>query len=72
MSEAARELGVTNHVIRRMIREGILPAEQVVSRAPYQIRAADLRSHRVRESLARRGRPCRTPSESQSSLFPHT
>ena len=72
MSEAARELGVTNHVIRRFIRDGVLPAEQVVPRAPYQIRTADLRSDRVREALARRGRPCRTPSESQSSLFPHT
>ena len=72
MSEAARKLGVTNHVIRRLIREGSLPAEQVVPRAPYQIRAADLRSDRVREALARRGRPCRTPSGSQSSLFPHT
>ena len=27
MSEAARELGVTNHVIRRLIRESLLPAE---------------------------------------------
>ena len=38
MSEAAKELGVTNHVIRRLIRDGHLPAQQVVLRAPYQIR----------------------------------
>jgi len=72
MSEAARELGVTNHVIRRLIRESLLPAEQVVPGALYKIRAADLRSDCVREALERRGRPRRTPSDSQSSLFPST
>lgn len=70
MSEAASALGVTNHVIRRLIREGILPAEQVVHRAPYQIRAADLRSEAVRAALTRHNRPCRTMSKAQSSLFP--
>jgi excisionase family DNA binding protein len=73
MSEAARELGVTNHVIRRLIREGVLPAEQVVARAPYQIQEPDLRSDPVQQALAsRRKRPCHTTSEDQSSLFPHT
>ena len=42
MSEAAAKLGVTNHCIRRLIKAGLLPAEQVVARAPYQIRADDL------------------------------
>jgi hypothetical protein len=35
MSEAAATLGVTNHVIRGLIKNGILAAEQVVPRAPY-------------------------------------
>ena len=38
MSEAAAKLGVTNHRIRRLIKDRVLPAEQVVPRAPYQIR----------------------------------
>ncbi len=36
MSEAAAKLGATNHAIRRLIREHVLPAEQVVPGAPYQ------------------------------------
>jgi transposase-like protein len=72
MSEAARELGVTNHVIRAFIRGGILPAEQVVPRAPNQIRAEDLRCKGVTEALAQRGRPCRTVLDHQLSLFPHS
>lgn len=70
MSEAASELGVTHHVIRRLIREGLLPAEQVVPRAPFQILAADLRRETVRAALCRR--PCRGPSKEQCSLFPIT
>ena len=34
MTEAAAALGVTNHAIRRLIRAGVLPAEQVVPGAP--------------------------------------
>lgn len=41
MSEAAKALGVTNHVIRRLVKTGIFPAEQVGRGAPYQIRAED-------------------------------
>ena len=57
MSEAAKALGVTNHLIRRLIKTGILPAVQVVPGAPYQIRAD-------RPCLAGgqgRGRPKRSP-----------
>ena len=60
MTEAAAKLlGVTNHVIRRLIKDGILAAEQVVPGAPYQIRATDLQNDSVTASLARKGRPCR-------------
>ncbi|MDB5967878.1 MAG: Recombinase [Hydrocarboniphaga sp.] len=72
MSEAAVKLGVTNHKIRRLIKEGVLPAEQVVFDAPYQIRASDLQSEQVTAALSRKGRPCRVVSENQTALFPAT
>nr|WP_240722883.1 recombinase family protein [Poseidonocella sp. HB161398] len=72
MTEAAKELGVTNHVIRALIRDGILPANQVVDGAPYQIRAEDLRSEQVQKALARKGRPCRTDATDQLQMFPST
>ena len=72
MSEAAQRLGVTNHQIRRLIKEGLLPADQVVPDAPYQIRASDLQQERVLTALARKGRPCRTSSENQTSMFSDT
>jgi hypothetical protein len=72
MSEAAVKLGVTNHQIRRLINESILPAEQVVPDAPYQIRACDLQDERVMAALARKGRRCRVISENQTPSFPNT
>ena len=70
MTEAATKLGVTNHVIRRLIEERILPAEQVVAGAPYQIRAADLADERIAAALVRRGRPHRVGSANQIPMFP--
>ena len=72
MSEAASGLAVTNHVIRRLIKDGILPAEQVVPRAPYQIRASDLDNARVIAAIARKGPPCRAESENQLPMFTST
>jgi len=72
MSEAAVMLGVSNHQIRRLIKEGVLPAEQVVPDAPYQIRARDLHEERVTLALARKGRPCRVIPENQTSMFSDT
>ena len=72
MSEAAAMLGVSNHQIRRLIKEGALPAEQVVFDAPWQIRAHDLEDERVRAALARKGRPCRAVPETQTSIFSDT
>jgi len=72
MSEAAKLLGVTNHVIRRLIKEGILAADQIVPRAPYQIRASDLNSEQVTAAIARKDRPCRAIPENQIPMFPDT
>jgi len=72
MSEAAKELGVTNHVIRGLIKDGILPAKQFVDGAPYQIRAEDLQSQEVAQSINCNKRPCRTEDNQQISMFTNT
>jgi excisionase family DNA binding protein len=72
MSEAAAILGVTNHRIRRLIKDGILPAEQVVPRAPYQIRLADVQDDRVLAALAGKHGPCRTEAKNQIPMFSDT
>src|SRR3546814_8522328 len=59
MTEAAAKLGITNHVIRKLIKDDVLPAEQVVPGAPYQIRASDLENDRITDAVMRKGRPCR-------------
>ena len=69
MSEAAKLLGVTRYFIRRLIDERILPADQVVPDAPYQIRAGDLQSEAVAAAIARKHRPCRLNDESQLPMF---
>ena len=70
MSEAASKLGVTSHKIRRLIKDCILAAEQVVPGAPYQIRAGDLDDEQVTAALGRKGRPYRTEPENQIPMFP--
>ena len=72
LSEAAASVGVSHHQIRRLIKAGILAAEQVVPDAPYQIRASDLQDERVTSALARKGRPCRVIPENQTSMFSDT
>ncbi len=70
MREAAARLGVTSHVIRRMIVDGVLPAEQVVQGAPWQIQAKDLDAEHVLAALARKGRPCHPPRQITLPMFP--
>jgi excisionase family DNA binding protein len=69
MSEAAELLGVSHHVIRRLISERILRAEQVVPGAPHQIRANDLPSEAVAAALAHKNRPCRVVADGQLPMF---
>ena len=72
MSEAAAKLGVTNHVIRRLIKAGILAAEQVVPGAPYQIPAADLETEQVSAAIQNKYAPCHGVPENQLAFFPST
>lgn len=72
MTEAATALGVTNHAIRRLIRTGVLPAEQVVPGAPYQIRASDLTTAGMDAAMARKVRPCRACDENTLPMFTDT
>jgi DNA invertase Pin-like site-specific DNA recombinase len=72
MREAAAQLNVSHHQIRRLIKEGVLLAEQVVPDAPYQIRATDLHDDRVTSALALKGRPCRVIPKNQTSMFSDT
>jgi DNA invertase Pin-like site-specific DNA recombinase len=72
MTEVAAKFGVTNHRIRRLIAAGVIAAEQVVPRAPYQIRAASLEDERVIRAMGRKGRPCHINPENQIPMFPDT
>lgn len=69
MREAAQHCGVTSHRVRRLIEAGVLPAEQVVPDAPYQILASDLQSERVVRAMGRKGRPCHLDAENQLPMF---
>ena len=72
MTEAAKELGVTNHVIRGLIKDGILPANRLVEGAPYQIRVEDLHAESVQAAIKRKKGPCRKNSVDQISMFSGT
>ena len=64
MEQTANELKVSNTVIKRLIRQGILPAKQVVHYAPWVIERKDLQLPSVLAEIAsvRRGRRSpRTP-----------
>jgi hypothetical protein len=69
-SEAATTLGVTHHRIRRLSKAGILPGEQVVPGAPYQIGTNDLQQERVAAAIGRTGRPCRIVPANQLPMLP--
>jgi DNA invertase Pin-like site-specific DNA recombinase len=69
MREAAQHCGVTSHRVRRLIEAGVLPAEQVVPGAPYQILASDLQNERVVRAMGRKGRPCHLDAENQLPVF---
>lgn len=76
MVEAAKKAGVSCHAIRKLIRDGILPAKQYVVDAPWQILAVDLERPEVQQGLRRRrkraGRPCRNSSDDRTLVIPGT
>ncbi len=72
MSEAAATLGVTHHVIRRLIQDKLLTAEQVVPGAPYQIRASGLQADQVVAAIKRRTSPCRSGQQNKLPMFAGT
>ncbi len=76
MVEAAAKMGVSCHAIRKLIRDGILPAKQYVFDAPWQIVAADLERPEVLGALRRRrkraGRPCRNSRDGRTLVIPGT
>ena len=72
MREAASELGVTSHVIRRLIQSQVLAAEQVVPGAPFQIKVSDLRGERVAVAIRQKATPCRAEAQTELPMFPDT
>ena len=70
--QAARELKVSDTVIKRLIREGVLPATQVVSFAPWIIDRKDLQlpavQAQVRAVHSGRRLPPIVPDQGQLSL----
>jgi DNA invertase Pin-like site-specific DNA recombinase len=76
MAEAAKVLKVTNHVIRKLINGGILPAMQTIKDAPWQIRAEDLETDEIKEAVRTRSRhrrgPCRDREDDRNLVIPGT
>ncbi len=72
LREAAQRCRVSSHRIRKLVKAGTLPAEQVVPGAPFQIRAVDLDAPSVMEAVSRKGRPCHIAAENQLPMFPDT
>jgi DNA invertase Pin-like site-specific DNA recombinase len=72
MAQAAKKLQVSAPTVRRLIQRGVLPAQQMVPCAPWEIEEQMLKSEPVREAIAavRRGDLIRTQSdENQQDLF---
>jgi len=72
LREAAQQCSVTSHRIRKLIKAGLLRAEQVVPGAPFQILAADLAAPSLVEAIGRKGRPCHIAIANQLPMFPET
>ena len=72
MREAAAKLGVTSHVIRGLIHDVFLPAEQVGPGAPWQIQAKDLDAEPVIDALANKNRARRPSTQARLPMFSDT
>jgi DNA invertase Pin-like site-specific DNA recombinase len=69
LTEAAAMLGVSSYQVRRLIKDGILIADQVVPDAPYQISVSDVQGERVATALAARKGPCRSNQQTELPMF---
>jgi excisionase family DNA binding protein len=70
LEQAAERLQVSPERVRRMMEQGLLPANQVVAGAPWQIPAEALESEALQNALSRRsGIPHRERAEGQEYLF---
>jgi DNA invertase Pin-like site-specific DNA recombinase len=75
MRDAAKALAVSNHVVYRLIKSGLLPAKQVMPDAPWQIRTADLHTAAIKQALRTRRtiqRPCRVHRDDRNLTIPGT
>jgi excisionase family DNA binding protein len=70
VEQAAKELGVSHTVIRRLIREGTLPAQQVVESTPWIIAREALKLTPVQTAVAavRNGRQLRKRDPKQADF----
>lgn len=76
LNSAAAHAGVSDTTIRKLVQAGLLPCQQVVPWAPWEIRRADLEAepvHIVLEHLRRTGELdlSRGAADVQQPLFPH-
>lgn len=73
LEQAAGQLGAGRHLVRRLIRGGVLPAKQVVPCAPWVIECRDLAHPDVQAAAHAAQNGCRNPRaevpNSQPSLF---
>ena len=70
LTEAAGKLRVNHHVVRRLIRQGVLPAQQAAPKAPWRIRAADLLQEKVANAVARtQSNPCQDHTLPKLPIF---
>lgn len=67
MYEAAKIAGVSNHFIRKLIQQGVLPARQLMKDAPWQILASDLDLPAVKTAIAARRSVPKSPCRDSSS-----
>jgi hypothetical protein len=69
MRDAAAQLGVSHHQIRKLIKAGILASEQIMPDAPHQIRAVDLEGEPVIAALKRKVARVRLIPKIRSQCF---
>ncbi len=73
LEQAAQYLGISANSVRRMIKQDVLPADQVVPCAPWRISAANLDSEAIRQevlNIKNGSRSPRTqPTQEEKFLF---